>query len=315
MYNYDKLQEFNYGHYKYLSDKNNSVFDNKSLNLIHHIWRVVLQFEISYRIREICRIIIEQQRSDGEWGNRDKHHNFGDTVVNIHRLLWSLYVLDKNDKEKETRELIVSSIKKCIGYIIKNHDMHYNINRDFGHGMIDRLHYLMQTEYYLIKFNKKYNLLSTDQEKELIAFWNKDIDWMIDKQQEDGGWHEVDRVRSRVGTTSDAIRGIYLDDKHMNEIIKGIRYIIDNQNIYDGYWDAGNIDKNTDALKALINTRRLVKDEKTKETINKSIIEGTKWLVNNYENEEKIEENEYDLLTITIDFEKVIINNNDVDFV
>lgn len=33
---------------------------------------------------------------------------------------------------------------------------------------------------------------------------------MIDRQMQDGGWHEVDRVRSRIGTTSDAIRGINL---------------------------------------------------------------------------------------------------------
>ena len=315
MYKFENLQEFNNKYYKYLCDKNNNIYENKSLNLIHHIWRVVLQFEISFRIAEICRIIIKQQRDDGEWGNRDKHHNFGDTVVNIHRLLWSLFVLNKNNEEKEATELIKNSIKKSVEYIIENHDMHYNINKEFGHGMIDRLHYLMQTEYYLISFNKEYNLLSLDQEKELLEFWNKDINWMIGKQQEDGGWHEVDRVRSRVGTTSDAIRGIYLDNQFMDEIIMGIKYIINNQNIYDGYWDAGNIDKNTDALKALINTRRLVKDEKMKKIIDESIKNGTKWLMNNFENVDKLEENEYDLLTITIDFEKVIINNNDVDFV
>ena len=37
--------------------------------------------------------------------------------------------------------------------------------------------------------------------------------------------------------------------------------------------------------------------------------------MNNFDNAEKLEENDYDLLTITIDFEKVIINNTDVDFI
>lgn len=91
--------------------------------------------------------------------------------------------------------------------------------------------------------------------------------------------------------------------------------MINNQNIYDGYWEAGNIDKNTDALKALINSRRIMDDAKFIKEIDKSIINGTKWLVNNFDKAEKLEENDYDLLTVTIDYEKVIVNNMNVDFV
>lgn len=314
MYKFDNLKEFNEEYYKYLSN-NNNVFENKSLNLIHHIWRVVLQFEIQNRIEEVCKLIIDRQKSNGEWGERDKHRNFGDTVVNIHRLLWTLFVLNKKNKDVKLNNLITNSIKKSVDYIIENHDMHYNINREFGHGMIDRLHYLMQTEYYLVNLNKEFNLLNLTQEQSLMRYWNKDTRWIIERQEQDGGWHEIDRVRSRIGTTADALRGIILNDKFMQNVLKGIDYIINNQNIYDGYWDAGNIDKNTDALKALINSRRLFKDSNIKGRIDKSIKDGTKWLMNNFDNAEKLEENDYDLLTIAIDFEKVIINNTDVDFI
>ena len=314
MYKFDNLREFNKEYYNYLSN-NNNVFENKSLNLIHHIWRVVLQFEIRNRIEEVCKLIIDRQKSNGEWGERDKHRNFGDTVVNIHRLLWTLFVLNKKNKDVKLNNLITNSIKKSVDYIIENHDMHYNINREFGHGMIDRLHYLMQTEYYLVNLNKEFNLLNLTQEQSLMRYWNKDTRWIIERQEQDGGWHEIDRVRSRIGTTADALRGIILNDEFMQNVIKGIDYIINNQNVYDGYWDAGNIDKNTDALKALINSRRLIKDSNIKGRIDKSIKDGTKWLMNNFDNAEKLEENDYDLLTITIDFEKVIINNTDVDFI
>ena len=314
MYKFDNLREFNKEYYNYLSN-NNNVFENKSLNLIHHIWRVVLQFEIRNRIEEVCKLIIDRQKSNGEWGERDKHRNFGDTVVNIHRLLWTLFVLNKKNKDVKLNNLITNSIKKSVDYIIENHDMHYNINREFGHGMIDRLHYLMQTEYYLVNLNKEFNLLNLTQEQLLMKYWNKDTRWIIERQEQDGGWHEIDRVRSRIGTTADALRGIILNDKFMQNVLKGIDYIINNQNVYDGYWDAGNIDKNTDALKALINSRRLIKDSNIKGRIDKSIKDGTKWLMNNFDNAEKLEENDYDLLTITIDFEKVIINNTDVDFI
>ena len=314
MYKFDNLREFNKEYYNYLSN-NNNVFENKSLNLIHHIWRVVLQFEIRNRIEEVCKLIIDRQKSNGEWGERDKHRNFGDTVVNIHRLLWTLFVLNKKNKDVKLNNLITNSIKKSVDYIIENHDMHYNINREFGHGMIDRLHYLMQTEYYLVNLNKEFNLLNLTQEQSLMRYWNKDTRWIIERQEQDGGWHEIDRVRSRIGTTADALRGIILNDKFMQNVLKGIDYIINNQNVYDGYWDAGNIDKNTDALKALINSRRLIKDSNIKGRIDKSIKDGTKWLMNNFDNAEKLEENDYDLLTITIDFEKVIINNTDVDFI
>ena len=314
MYKLDNLREFNKEYYNYLSN-NNNVFENKSLNLIHHIWRVVLQFEIQNKIEEVCKLIIDRQKSNGEWGERDKHRNFGDTVVNIHRLLWTLFVLNKKNKDVKLNNLITNSIKKSVDYIIENHDMHYNINREFGHGMIDRLHYLMQTEYYLVNLNKEFNLLNLTQEQSLMRYWNKDTRWIIERQEQDGGWHEIDRVRSRIGTTADALRGIILNDKFMQNVLKGIDYIINNQNVYDGYWDAGNIDKNTDALKALINSRRLIKDSNIKGRIDKSIKDGTKWLMNNFDNAEKLEENDYDLLTITIDFEKVIINNTDVDFI
>lgn len=314
MYKFDNLREFNKEYYNYLSN-NNNVFENKSLNLIHHIWRVVLQFEIQNRIEEVCKLIIDRQKSNGEWGERDKHRNFGDTVVNIHRLLWTLFVLNKKNKDVKLNNLITNSIKKSVDYIIENHDMHYNINREFGHGMIDRLHYLMQTEYYLVNLNKEFNLLNPIQEQSLMRYWNKDTRWIIERQEQDGGWHEIDRVRSRMGTTADALRGIILNDKFMQNVLEGIDYIINNQNVYDGYWDAGNIDKNTDALKALINSRRLIKDSNIKGRIDKSIKDGTKWLMNNFDNAEKLEENDYDLLTITIDFEKVIINNTDVDFI
>ena len=314
MYKFDNLREFNKEYYNYLSN-NNNVFENKSLNLIHHIWGVVLQFEIQNKIEEVCKLIIDRQKSNGEWGERDKHRNFGDTVVNIHRLLWTLFVLNKKNKDVKLNNLITNSIKKSVDYIIENHDMHYNINREFGHGMIDRLHYLMQTEYYLVNLNKEFNLLNLTQEQSLMRYWNKDTRWIIERQEQDGGWHEIDRVRSRIGTTADALRGIILNDKFMQNVLKGIDYIINNQNVYDGYWDAGNIDKNTDALKALINSRRLIKDSNIKGRIDKSIKDGTKWLMNNFDNAEKLEENDYDLLTITIDFEKVIINNTDVDFI
>ena len=314
MYKFDNLREFNKEYYNYLSN-NNNVFENKSLNLIHHIWRVVLQFEIQNKIEEVCKLIIDRQKSNGEWGERDKHRNFGDTVVNIHRLLWTLFVLNKKNKDVKLNNLITNSIKKSVDYIIENHDMHYNINREFGHGMIDRLHYLMQTEYYLINLNKEFNLLNPIQEQSLMRYWNKDTRWIIERQEQDGGWHEIDRVRSRIGTTADALRGIILNDEFIQNVLKGIDYIINNQNVYDGYWDAGNIDKNTDALKALINSRRLIKDSNIKGRIDKSIKDGTKWLMDNFDNAEKLEENDYDLLTITIDFEKVIINNTDVDFI
>ena len=314
MYKFEDITKFNREYYNYLKD-NDDIFENKSLNLVHHIWRVVLQFEIVDRIVQVCSFIIDMQRENGEWGNRDKHHNFGDTVVNLHRLLWSLFVIQKFDNSPEYINKIINSVSKSVDYIIENHDMHYNINRTFGHGVIDRLHYLMQTEYYILEFNEKYKFLNEQQINQLKDLWNKDINWMMEKQMPDGGWHEIDRVRSRIGTTSDAIRGINLNTECLESVKKGIKFIINNQNIYDGYWEAGNIDKNTDALKALINSRRIIDDIDLVKKIDKSIKDGTKWLVDNFEKAEKLEENDYDLLTVTIDYEKVIINNTNVDFV
>ena len=225
MYKFDNITKFNEDYYNYLI-KTNDIFENKSLNLIHHIWRVVLQFEITDRIKQVCDLIIGMQKPNGEWGERDKHHNFGDTVVNLHRLLWSLFIIQKEKDNDIYINKIIEAVKKSVDYIIENHDMHYNINRTFGHGMIDRLHYLMQTEYYLLDFDVKYCFLNQSQRQKLAEFWKKDTNWMIDRQMQDGGWHEVDRVRSRIGTTSDAIRGINLNDECLDSVKNGIKFII-----------------------------------------------------------------------------------------
>ena len=86
-----------------------------------------------------------------------------------------------------------------------------------------------------------------------------------------------------------------------------------NQNKYDGYWDSGNIDKNSDALKALLNSKQLFKGEYAGK-IEQSVNNGIAWLLDNFNTSETLSENEYDLLTITIDYEKVILNKQILEF-
>lgn len=146
-------------------------------------------------------------------------------------------------------------------------------------------------------------------------FLLNDQKWLIDNQYKDGGWHEVDRVRSRIGTTADAIRGIILDDSYIKNVENGIKFLIDNQNIYHGYWMAGNVDKMSDALKGLLNSVNLLKDINLKDDCIECIKKRIKWLYNNYEEMENLEENEYDLLTITIDFENIILDSKKPSFI
>lgn len=309
----DKIVNFNNEKYNYLSNKNNKIFDFNDLNLVHHIWRVVAQYGIDFRIIEVCSFIIKHQRENGEWGNRDFHHNYGDTVVNVHRLLWSLVVLDKDKKNTYICNEIIETVKKSVDLILNNHDIHYNINRSFGHGMIDRLHYLMQVEYYLIKLNDKYKLLSKEQFEIINEYYLADCNWIINNQKKDGGFDEVDRLRTRIGSTSDAVRAINMDNTYIDHVRKAIDFIIINQNKYDGYWDSGNVDKNSDALKALLNSKQLFNGEYSDE-IEQSINDGISWLLDNFDTSEILSENEYDLLTITIDYEKVIINKQKLEF-
>ena len=309
----DKISSFNKEKLEFLSNKNNKIFDFRDLNLVHHVWRVVIQLGIDFRIKEVCSYIIKLQDENGEWGNRDFHHNYGDTIVNIHRLLWSLVVLDKDLNNKDFCNQIITSVKKSINYILDNHDIHYNINRTFGHGMIDRLHYLMQVEFYLIKLNDNYNLLTEEQYEITEKYYSSDNQWMINNQKEDGGFDEVDRLRTRIGTTSDAVRAINLDNSFIKTVKKSIDFIMINQNKYDGYWDSGNIDKNSDALKALLNSKQLFKGEYAGK-IEQSVNNGIAWLLDNFNTSETLSENEYDLLTITIDYEKVILNKQILEF-
>lgn len=288
---------------------NNSDFiNNKSLNIIHHIWRVVLQYGNKEAIDKICHLIISMQKSAGSWGTGKENVNYGDTVVNIHRLLWSLHIGVENEK---TNELIVESISKTVDYLIINHNLHYIEDTSYGHGLIDRLHYLIQVEFYLSQAFYEYNLLSSVEITEMKDLWRKDCMWLIDRQCQDGGWHEIDKVRTRVGATCDAIRAINLNKDYLPAVERGVAFLINNQNPYDGYWDAGNLDKCLDAIKTLINSRLLLIDHSL---LDKSVDIGLWWMLNNFDAVSQLEENIYDLLTVSLDYEKVFINNEKLTY-
>ncbi len=278
------------------------LIDDKSLNIIHHIWRVVLQCGNKYIISKICRLIIDMQKSTGNWGVGKENVNYGDTVVNIHRLLWSLSVGAEGD---EIRDMIVESVSKSIDYLINNHNLHYEKDYSYGHGLIDRLHYLIQIEFYLSHMFSEYNLVSSDKALIIRELWMADCAWLIAHQCKDGGWHEIDKLRTRVGATSDAIRAINLDKEYLSVVELGVQFLINNQNPYEGYWDAGNLDKCLDAIKTLINSRQLLKDCSQ---LDRSVELGLSWILNNFDTVQQLEENIYDLLTVTIDYEKVFVN-------
>ncbi len=50
MNDYSNIIRFNQKYYSFLIE-HDDLFENKSLNIIHHLWRVVLQFKIIERIK------------------------------------------------------------------------------------------------------------------------------------------------------------------------------------------------------------------------------------------------------------------------
>lgn len=306
-----QIREFNKKYYDELLNMSNDFILKKDMNIIHHIWRVVLQFKMADKVKGICDLIIKKQYDNGMWGDSYIEDNFGTTVVTIHRLLWSLKIIDNSFDTKDIR----NSISRAMNFIIPRHEIVFMENIVPNHGIIDRLHHLIQVEYYIVNFNDKYNFVSEDESKKLNEFLLNDQKWLIDNQCKDGGWHEVDRVRSRIGTTADALRGIILDDSYIESVERGIEFLINNQNIYHGYWMAGNVDKMSDAIKGLLNSVNLIKNINLKNDCIECIKKGIKWLYNNYQNMENLEENEYDLLTITIDFENIIFDNKMTSFI
>lgn len=305
-----QIMDFNNKYLIELNNANENIFKGKSMNIIHHIWRVVLQFEIKSLIRNICDIIINDQNSNGSWGRKDIEDNFGITVVTLHRLLWSVILIDD-----EHIDDIVRCISKALIFIEPLHSIAYKENAVPRHGVIDRLHYLIQLEYYIVKYNKKYKFTTPNILMKLKNNLKADQEWLANRQSKDGGWHELDRVRSRIGTTADAIRGLNLDKNYIENVENGIKYLINNQNTYHGYWMAGNVDKMSDALKSMLNSINVIRDDELRQQCFNSIQRGISWLYRNYQTLEKLEENEYDLLTITIDYENIIIKNRKPKFV
>ena len=283
-----QIIDFNNKYLIELNNANENIFKGKSMNIIHHIWRVVLQFEIKSLIRNICDIIINDQNPDRSWGRKEDDENIDD---------------------------IVGCISKALIFIEPLHSIAYKENVVPRHGVIDRLHYLIQLEHYIVKYNQKYKFTGPNNLMKLKNNLKADQEWLANRQSKDGGWHELDRVRSRIGTTADAIRGLNLDKNYIENVENGIKYLINNQNTYHGYWMAGNVDKMSDALKSMLNSINVIRDDELKQQCFNSIQRGISWLYRNYQTLEKLEENEYDLLTITIDYENIIIKNRKPKFI
>lgn len=282
--------------------------DNCDINIIHHIWRCVLQTKNFKQVEIISKQIQNKQCINGSW-LKDNEESVGITIATIYRLLWSIYILDENNLDIKN---LINSIKKGIEYFTPLYGYVFKNDVDSAHGKIDAMHYYILTCHYIIKFNKKYHLSNKKNLKIINSSLNECINFLKINQANDGGWHEIDRLRYRVGTTSDALRGLIIDKNSYENIILGCQFICNNQNPYKGYWCAGNIDKVSDALKVLLDVYS--KYMELRPMLSESIDIGMKWLCEHYSEYLILEENYYDILTIFIDYNKIFLKQEKLCF-
>lgn len=224
--------------------------DNKiESHVLNHIWRIFLQLEDKELVKAIYERAKSSQLPDGGWGYTGSEQSIvGITATVVQLLFWSKHVL--RDDEQICNQ-INCCIKSAINYILeKSGDGAYwseptESNIKNVHGLIDVNHYISQVLFYYLSEHDNHTI---SQKYQLLC------NWYVSLQCADGGWHEVDKIRSRIGTTADAVRALLPNKLYRAFIVKGSDFLVNNQNVYSGYWANGNRDKCFDAMKTLLAT-------------------------------------------------------------
>lgn len=228
--------------------------ENMESHLLNHVWRIFLQTEDKEMVKEVVIRTVGRQLQDGGWGYAQSTQSvLGITATIIQLLFWSKSVLCNTGSMCASIDVC---IHKAMKYLMNNNDNNvFWTEKDETvlkrkHGLIDINHYIAQDLFYYYKEKE-----ATDVMKRYYSLCN----WYVSLQCIDGGWHEVDKIRSRIGTTADAVRALLPNTTYKAFIEKGTDFLVNNQNTYMGYWANGNLDKCFDSMKTVLATAAIFK--------------------------------------------------------
>lgn len=264
--------------------------------IVNHIYRICLQKHDINNIKLCLERVLETQLDSGGWsfdGGSENEGIYGITATETQLLFWTLAIL----KGEVDVEKIKHSIDKGIKFLLEGYDKRgfwtEKVKSKRNHGILDLNHYILQSLFYASS-DKTGEFMY----KELCNKIGDLTDFYKETQTNDGGWHEIGKIRTRVGTTADAVRAL-LPRKEVKTIIqKGIDFLVDNQHPYEGYWCGGDHDKCYDALKAIINSLWII--EKSPRYIN-AIEIGIDYILS-FELEELNLEELCDLYSVILDY-------------
>jgi predicted RNA-binding protein YlqC (UPF0109 family) len=297
------------------------------LYIFNHLFRVILQRADCKKLNKMVPFLISAQNDDGSWGSSVKLNNglVGVTATCIQMLFWYNHIIS-NERKNNLKEFgnsydgaVKTSIQRGIDFIKHSYTnkIYWEETNSFSfrkHGILDINHYILQAFYYTIKYGD----------------WIKEKNWIIERydllseffinnQANDGGWHEIGKVRFRTGTTADALRGLLPNIMFSSSIESGVMYLINNQHPEQGYWAAGNIDKMFDALRTLLYAVPFINSRQHQDITISRIHLGVNFVLSNFNfdnnllvipDKKNIEE-VCDLLTLLIDYKNCAFDNYD----
>lgn len=231
--------------------------------IFNHIWRVLLQCELKKDIETAVRQAINTQLDDGGWGyNNHPYSVLGITATVVQLLFWSKSVISDNKSLCLEIDMVIQS---AVHYILGNQSngVYWEENKKNtlirNHGLIDLNHYVCQALYYFWLETKN---------KDIYIKYQNLCEWYISLQKPDGSWNEIDKKRTIVGATTDAVRALLPNTDYKRVVLKGTDYLVKMQDSRHGFWDGGNRDKSIDAMKTLLSTSMLFHSSKYQSNIN-----------------------------------------------
>lgn len=250
------------------TDKWNPKDQNMDMELVNHIYRVIIQNHDTERFYKEFIDLTKVQNKDGSWSNFS-HEEVG--AIRCTAFSTQMLVRANNDLPKRDTH-IDEAIEKAVNWLVENQAKDGTWYDDKW-GVYDAVSVNVGTLMFIQMLDSTPSSL-----KEITKEpWQKGMDWVIAKQQSYGGWEYKKMYDTPVCVTAHLLqKTLGYGEIGIEASRKAVKFLQDAQHP-DGHYDNKNTDHTCDSIRALMLASELLNDFSSHNTI----VKGYEWLIQN----------------------------------
>jgi hypothetical protein len=243
----------------------------QDLELVAHALRVLLHARTTPDFLADYLALVDCQNTDGGWSpySADQESTVwvsafcGLMLIRGNRLL--------------NHEWITKSVHRAIDYFLAT-------QRSDGRWTDPRWADLDTTSHPVSFFNVVMALNESHRRADVLRSWERGARFIVDHQNQDGGWYDNDFHPSGIEITAHLIQDALVADLVIDNRIRGIRESCTKgaAKLYewqaqDGSWDGENVDHTMDCTRSLMVVTRILNDARAEDVI----MRGLQWIITN----------------------------------